>query len=39
MKKLQKKKRDENPVDDKLKENADKLTLKLLEEHANESAV
>ena len=34
-----KQKREENPVDEELKANAGEITLKLLEEHANESAV
>ena len=33
------KKKEENQVDDELKDNAGEITLKLLEEHANESAV
>jgi hypothetical protein len=37
--KKQEKKSDGAPVDEKLKANADEITLKLLEEHANESAV
>lgn len=37
--KAEPKRPDANPVDDQLKENADEITLKLLEEHADESAV
>ena len=37
--KAPKKKREDVPVDDELKDNAGEITLKLLEEHANETAV